>query len=193
MIRLSEGVYTWSAFNLEKKFNFNGFLFCGAGRCLVVDPPPMSSDDRAYWQTLSLKPELVVITNRNHLRARAEWAAPTALHEAEAGEVDFTPDRLLKEGEQVGPGLRVVHLPGKSPGEIGLHWKERGILMLGDALIAPKGALALIPEAKMDDPALLRLSLRKLEPLAFDTLLVGDGDPVLGGAKALVGAFVRGL
>jgi hypothetical protein len=35
----------------------------------------------------------------------------------------------------------------------------------------------------MDDPALLRTSVRALLELDFDTLVVGDGVAILGGAK----------
>jgi glyoxylase-like metal-dependent hydrolase (beta-lactamase superfamily II) len=197
MIRLDEGVHAWGYFNLEKKYNFNGFLFSGEGGRVVVDPPPLSEDDRAYFEALGLWPDLIVLTNRNHARDRQWWLdrnpVPTAMHEAEVGQVDFKVDRALKEGDVVGPGLEVVHLPGKSPGEMGLYWRARKTLVLGDALIAPQGKLRLIPDAKLDDPALLRRSLRKLDGLDFERLLVGDGDPLLASAKAAVSEFVRAL
>lgn len=197
MIKLAEGVHTWGYFNLEKKYNFNGFLLAGEGGIVLVDPPPLSEDDRAYFEALDQWPDLIVITNRNHLRDRQWWIdrdpVPTAMHEAEAGQVDIKVERLLKEGETLAPGLEVVHLPGKSPGEIGLHWRARKLLLLGDALIAPQGRLKLIPDAKLDDPAALRSSVRKLSALDFDTLLLGDGDPILRGAKAAVAEFTKGL
>lgn len=197
MIKLAEGVFTWGYFNLEKKYNFNGFLFAGEGGRVVVDPPPLSEDDRAYFESLDLWPELIVITNRNHLRDRQWWIdrnpVPTAMHEAELGQVEIKVDKPLKDGDAVAPGLEAVHLPGKSPGEIGLYWRARKLLMLGDALIAPRGKLALIPDAKLDDPQALRRSVRRLDALDFDTLLVADGDPILGGAKAAVSSFIKQL
>lgn len=197
MIRLSDGIYSWSCFNTEKKYNFNGFILTAAGRTTVVDPPPLSPDDESYYETLGLSPDLFVITNRNHLRA-LDWfikrkAAPVAMHEAEAGQVDITVDRRLRDGEALGGGIEVVHLPGKSPGEIGLFWKERRTLILGDALIAPFGRLKLIPEAKLDDPKGLKVSLQKLRALDFDALLLADGDPLLHGAKAQVDGFLSTL
>jgi glyoxylase-like metal-dependent hydrolase (beta-lactamase superfamily II) len=41
--------------------------------------------------------------------------------------------RLLEEGDAVGP-FRVLHLPGHSPGSIGLLWEEEKILISGDTL-----------------------------------------------------------
>lgn len=195
MIKLAEGVHTWGYFNLEKKYNFNGFLLTGEGGRVVVDPPPLSEDDRAYFEALDLWPDLIVITNRNHLRDRQWWLdrnpVPTAMHAAEIEQAGVKVERSVKEGDLLGPGLEVVHLPGKSPGEIGLLWRARRLLVLGDAMIAPQGRLKLIPDAKLDDPALLRRSLAKLEALEFDTLLLGDGDPILSGAKAAAMAFLK--
>jgi glyoxylase-like metal-dependent hydrolase (beta-lactamase superfamily II) len=197
VIRLTDGVFSWGYFNSEKKYNFNGFIFTLPGATVVVDPPTLSRDDEAYYDELALTPTLFVLTNRNHVRA-LDWflkrkSAPVAMHEDETGQVDIPVDRKLKDGDVLGGGLEVVHLPGKSPGEIGLHWRERRLLMLGDALIAPYGRLKLIPEAKLDDPARLKRSLQKLRDLDFDALLLADGDPILRDARAQVHGFLSTL
>jgi len=192
MIRLSEGVYTWSRFDRERRCNFNGFLIAD-GEAIVVDPVPMSPDDRAYFEALGVKPELVVVTNRNHLRDSASWPAPLALCEAETGEVDVQPAEILRPGDSVGPGLEVIGLPGKSPGEIGLFWKKRRLLLLGDALVGPGGALKLVPDPKIDDKPRLIRSLKTLPALDFDALLLADGDPIMTGAKKAVETFVGAL
>jgi len=44
-----------------------------------------------------------------------------------------SPDRLLKEGDTIGP-LTVLHLPGHSPGSIALWDEKAGILFSGDTL-----------------------------------------------------------
>ncbi len=92
---------------------------------------------------------------------------------------------LIREhGEAIGP-LVVVLADGKSPGEVALHWPTRQSLFVGDAAIGnPPGRCSLLPEEKMDDPLRLRGSLRELLALDFDCLLVGDGTPILEGAKA---------
>jgi len=64
-------------------------------------------------------------------------------------------------------------------------WPERGILIVGDAIIGnPPGQCGLLPERVMDDPARLRSSVRGFLDLDFDILLVGDGEPILQDAKA---------
>ena len=66
-----------------------------------------------------------------------------------------------------------------------LLWPDRGILIVGDAIIGnPPGQCGLLPERVMDDPARLRSSVRRLLDLDFDILLVGDGESILRDAKA---------
>jgi Metallo-beta-lactamase superfamily len=71
---------------------------------------------------------------------------------------------------------------------------ERRLLIVGDAVVGnPPGRLSLLRERALDDPAKLRVSVRQLLSLDFDTLLVGDGECVLNGAqerlRELVGTF----
>ena len=57
-------------------------------------------------------------------------------------------------------------------------------MIVGDAVIGnPPGQLSLLRERVMDDPARLRRSVAQLLSLDFDTILVGDGVSVIGGAK----------
>jgi glyoxylase-like metal-dependent hydrolase (beta-lactamase superfamily II) len=85
-----------------------------------------------------------------------------------------------------------VGVPGKSPGEVALHWPERRILFVGDAVIGnPPGRCNVLPERVLDDPARLRASLKQLLVLDFDTLLVGDGEPILQDAKARLRELVE--
>lgn len=189
MIKLANGIYTWGRWSVEKKLNFNGFAIHGAEGTIVVDPPPFNDDDKAYWDAAGLKADLIVITNRNHLRGHAGFpGAPICMHEAEVNQVDIPVDRVVKDGQKLLNGVTVIHLPGKSPGEIGLHFGD--IVLLGDALIAPGGALKFVPPEKQDDPALLKKSVRKLLDLDFNILLLADGDPLIGNAKARVAAFL---
>mgnify|MGYP001561550008 FL=1 len=196
MIKLLDGVYCWSAFNPEKKFNFNGHILKTDAGTVIVDPVAFSADDRAYLEAAGLKPDALVITNRNHLRDRDEvlkrWKIPTVLHEAEVSDAGVAADKTVKDGDVI-HGLVCVHLPGKSPGEIALYWPDRRLFLLGDALIAPQGVLKTVPVEKQDDPAELSKSLQRLRTFDFDHVLVGDGDPILHDAKSAVVAFLKPL
>lgn len=194
MIQLADGAYCWSAFNPEKKFNFNGHILKTAEGTVIVDPVAFSADDLAFLEAAGLKPDALVITNRNHVRERESvlkrWSIPTVMHGADVEASGIVPEKTVKDGDVV-HGLVCVHLPGKSPGEIGLYWPERRLFLVGDALIAPGGKLKTVPAEKQDDPAALARSLELLRTFDFDHLLVGDGDPLLGDAKTAVVAFLN--
>lgn len=189
MKKLFDGAWMWSAFNAEKGFDFNGHLLKTGEGVVMVDPVALGPEELSVIEREGLRPDALVITNRNHLREReavlARWKVPVILHEAEVAQAGVPADRTVKNGDKV-LGLVVLHLPGKSPGEIGLYWPAKRALLLGDALIAPQGALKTVPADKQDDPQLLRSSLETLRSYDFDALLVGDGAPVLDDAKTAV-------
>jgi len=86
----------------------------------------------------------------------------------------------------------VVGAPGKSPGEVVLHWPERKILLVGDAVVGdPPGKCKLLPDKVVDDPPRLRESARALLALDFDVLLVGDGVPILHSANARLRELIQ--
>ncbi|HEX4382374.1 MAG TPA: hypothetical protein VH083_05480, partial [Myxococcales bacterium] len=135
--------------------------------------------------------ESIVLTNRNHFRAsmkvKTRTGAKVFIHPADAAfarEKGVAVDGDLTYGQRVGP-FTVVAAPGKSPGEIALHWPARKILVIGDACVGkPPGACALLPPAAIDDLPRLRDSLKNLSTLDFDTLLLGDGACILTSGKA---------
>jgi glyoxylase-like metal-dependent hydrolase (beta-lactamase superfamily II) len=140
----------------------------------------------------------ILITNRNHSRAankiRARTGARTAIHPADAPHARTEGTQLddeLKVGDTVGPFM-VVGAPGKSLGEVVLHWPERKILLVGDAVVGdPPGKCKLLPDKVVDDPARLRATARGLLALDFDILLVGDGEPILSSAKERLGELIQ--
>ena len=104
----------------------------------------------------------ILLTNRNHSRAanvvRKRTGAPIVIHADDAAYArgqGAEIDGELAAGERVGP-LTIVAVPGKSPGEVALHWPERRLLIVGDAVIGnPPGQCGLLREKVMDDPARL--------------------------------------
>ena len=188
MREILKDIFTWPWFSEPHGYNFNGYLVCHPGGNLCIDPVEPTED--VLEEIARYGVSRILLTNRNHSRAanrvRARAGARTALHPADAPHARSQGTELddeLKVGEKVGP-LLVVGVPGKSPGEIALHWPERRILIVGDALVgAPPGRLKLLPEKVVDNPAALRQSVRGLLSLEFDILLPGDGEPILKSAK----------
>lgn len=182
------GIFTWPWFSPPHGYNFNGHFIKHADGNLCVDPVEPSEEDLDEMARLGVA--RILITNRNHSRAanriRARTGARTAIHPADAAHARAEGAQLddeMKVGDKVGPFL-VVGAPGKSLGEVVLHWPERKILLAGDALVGdPPGKCKLLPNKVVDDPARLRETARGLLALDFDILLVGDGEPILQSAK----------
>ena len=195
MREVVSGIYTWPWFSEPHGYNFNGHLILHAGGNLCIDPVEPAEEDLNEIARHGVA--RILLTNRNHSRAankvRARTGARTAIHPADAPHARSQSTELDGEliiGEKVGP-LVVVGVPGKSPGEVALHWPERKILIVGDAVVGyPPGRCKLLPEKVIDDPARLRESVRSLLALDFDILLPGDGAPILQGAKERLGELV---
>ena len=188
MREVVSGIYTWPWFSAPHGYNFNGHLILHPAGNLCIDPVEPTEQD--LEELARYGTARILLTNRNHSRAankiRARTGARTAIHPADAPHARSEGAELddeLRIGEKIGP-LTVVGVPGKSPGEVALHWPERKILIVGDAVVGdPPGRCKLLPEKVVDDPARLRESVRSLLALDFDILLPGDGAPILQGAK----------
>jgi glyoxylase-like metal-dependent hydrolase (beta-lactamase superfamily II) len=196
MREILSGIYTWPWFSEPHGYNFNGHLILNEGGNLCIDPVEPTAAD--LDEIARLGASRILLTNRNHSRAankiRARTGARTAIHPADAPHALKEGAELNDElhiGERIGP-LVVVGAPGKSPGEVVLHWPERKILIVGDAVVGdPPGRCKLLPEKVVDDPSLLRASVRSLLALDFDILLVGDGAPILQNAKERLTELVK--
>ena len=188
MREILKDIFTWPWFSEPHGYNFNGYLVCHAGGNLCIDP--VEPTEETLEEIARQGVARIILTNRNHSRAanrvRARTGARTAIHPADAPHARSQGTELddeLRLGQKLGP-LVVVGVPGKSPGEVALHWPERRILIVGDAVVgAPPGRCKLLPEKVIDDPLRLRASVKGLLALDFDTLLPGDGEPILQGAK----------
>jgi glyoxylase-like metal-dependent hydrolase (beta-lactamase superfamily II) len=193
-------VLTWTWFSEPHGYNFNGYLVRHGEGNLCIDPVPPS--DECLADIARIGSAKILLTNRNHSRAanviRARTAARTLIHPDDAAHARSQGaeiDGQLNVGQKIGP-LTIVAVPGKSPGEVALHWPERKLLIVGDAVIGnPPGRCGLLREKVMDDPARLRQSVRNLLDLDFDALLFGDGASILQHAKTqlkeLVDTFPR--
>jgi glyoxylase-like metal-dependent hydrolase (beta-lactamase superfamily II) len=205
MREILPGIFTWGSTYADRPWDLNGYAIALTGGTVVIDPPAMEDDD---WQKLPKPITTVVLTNRDHVRDallfRTRYGAHIVAGKDEVSQ--FSPlsiDVTVQEGDLIGSALRVIHLPGKSPGEIGLYLEpayhaasreKGGILILGDAVIGnPPGALGLIPEEKLDDAKTLKGSLPKILDYQFEVLLLCDGQPLLRDAKNKVSEFLSRL
>ena len=173
----------------------NGYVL----RCLRTEQQLMvdAADDPLFVAaiTSSRSLETIVTTHAHaaHTRALAELAetthAVTVAHPADAGALPVPPARLVEHGDVVHVGevpLTVVHLPGHSPGSVGLlHAPADGTaphLFSGDALL--RGGQGTTPSP--EDAERLREALRRevFDRLPDDTWVYpGHGPDTTVGAE----------
>jgi len=106
------------------------------------------------------------------------------------------PDRMLEEGDALTLGasaFRVLHLPGHTPGGIGLYWAGTdcvaGMVFCGDTLFA--GGIGRPDLPGGDERTLLRSIREKLLVLPDDTLVLpGHGPATTVGREKTMNPFV---
>lgn len=196
MQEIVNGILTWSWFSEPHGYDFNGHLIRDPGGNICVDPVEPTEDDlEAIVQEGVTR---ILLTNRNHSRAanrvRTRTGAQTLIHVNDADHAraqDTVIDNYLTVGDRIGQ-LEVIGAAGKSPGEVALHWRDRGVLIVGDAIIGnPPSQCGLLSERVIDDPTVLRRNVRNLLNVDFDILLVGDGVSILENAKARLKELVE--
>jgi len=191
------GIYQWSWFSQEKGYDFNGHLVVSGAERAMIDPPPLSEEDRTRLQKLG-PIDCIVLTNRDHVREaeayRTKFKTIVLAPEADAPLMEIKIDRTFKDGDLLPGGIKAIHVPdGKSPGESALFLdRGKGILILGDALIGKSpGKLNQMPPEKYKNPSKAREGIRVLLNYSFDSILVGDGASILTGGRRAIEEFLR--
>lgn len=179
----------------------SAYVLVRGGEAAVVDTGVAGSDDDIAealdrlgldWSAVGH----VVLTHQHADHAGSASAVLTAASSATgyAGAADVPgidaprPLVAVADGDAVF-GLQVVATPGHTAGHIAVLDPIGGVLVAGDALNTSDGNVTgPNPSFSADMPTAMG-SVAKLGALAFETLLVGHGDPILSGASALVAAL----
>ena len=186
-----DDLYSWSAFSEMRQIDFNGHLWVRSEGNVLIDPVPMIESDLEQFEKLG-GASWIVLTNQDHEREaaffRERTRARVVVHEEDARAVSVAVDRKVVDGDEIVPGLQVIHLRyGKSTGEIALYWPDKKALLSGDLVVgAPMGRFTLLMDEKLEDPPRAAVELRKVLKLDFDALLVGDGHSVFQDARRLL-------
>lgn len=195
MREIVHDVQTWSVFSPEKGYAFNGYAITTEGGTVLIDPPEPVEEG---WNAVDLLEPFagVWITNRNHSRAaaafRERYGIEVVAHEADADRLEAGADRTARGGERLPGEIELIHVPGKSPGEIAFHVPRSRALVVGDVVIGvPEGELSTYPDEVIDDREELQRSTVRLLEYDFDALLLCDGEPLTEGGKEKLREFVE--
>ena len=195
--RILDNVWMWSEYQSDRGFCFNGFALVCGDTVLVIDPVGIGPQDMLALQSLGRRFEIVLL-NADHEREADAFADALSAH-IWAPKTDVA---LLKSTKRVqtygnghifGDDWEVKHLLGmKTPGESALYNERRGILLVGDAILAdPAVGLRLVPKQKLKDTQRALKALEGLTSLRIRTLLCGDGFQLLHGGKEALRLFTE--
>jgi hypothetical protein len=197
---IAPGLWHWTARHPHIGSTVSSYYL--KDECVLLDPmfPPDGPD---WFSARESIPQHIVLSNRHH--DRDAWRLRDAfgcevhcvangLHELEGR----GPVTAFHFGDEL-PGGIVVHEVGAiCPDETALHIPGHQALACADGVVRWPGVdgLTFVPAWLMDDPEPTKERLRAaylgLLELDFDRLLLAHGDPVVGGAKAALRAFVDG-
>ena len=139
----------------------------------------------------------IVVTNSNHRRAAPQFAQrfPVPIFAHRETFPDDKPSRLttIADGEQISEGLCVIAIEGAAPGEIVLHYADKGgTLLVGDAMInfEPPG-FSFLPAKYCSNQKQMRRSLQKLLDYKAERILFAHGTPILSSATERLRALLE--
>jgi hydroxyacylglutathione hydrolase len=101
----------------------------------------------------------------------------------------FLVDEIIGDDDTIA-GLRVLHLPGHTPGSIALYDPKRKVLFIGDTLGCKEGIVQGPPTSVTWDMRQVYISIEKLRPLDFSVMLSGHGEPVISDASTKIKQFM---
>ena len=192
-----EGV-TWERVDLGF---VSAYVLARGGEAAIVDTGTAGSEDdiAAALERIGLGWDAVAHVIATHLHSDHVGSLPAVLEAAPdatgyAGPEDLPsisaprPLVAVADGDDVF-GLKVIATPGHTPGSISVLDEAGGIVVVGDAMGTSGGAVqGSNPQFTADMDAAVA-SVARLGTFEFETLLVGHGDPIVGGASDLVAAY----
>ncbi|HEY1595947.1 MAG TPA: hypothetical protein VGF74_11170 [Thermoleophilaceae bacterium] len=200
MKEIAPGIFHWTSFH--KGISQDVHSYYVPASAVVIDP--MEPAEGLDWFAEHASPDRVLLTNRHHFRHSARFidrfgtevlCHKSGLHEFEGG-----PDvQGFEFGDQVAPGITAYEVDSLCPEESALHIEAGGgALSVADGVVEWPGeaGLAFVPDFLIgDDPEAvkngLRAAYRRLaDELEFDSLLMAHGNPVTGGGREALRAFV---
>jgi glyoxylase-like metal-dependent hydrolase (beta-lactamase superfamily II) len=181
----------------------SAYILVRAGEAALVDTGVANSADAIETALKGVGLEfddvahLILSHNhRDHVGSAAEVLrrSPNAAGYAGAEDIGSItvprPLRAVADGERVFD-LQIVTTPGHTAGSISVMDPATRTLVVGDAMGTSGGRPTLPGAQNTANMDRAKQSIAKLGGLAFDTLLVGHGDPIASGASALVAELGR--
>ena len=182
------GIFLWRVYDPAVKADLFSTAIETDNGTFLVDPVSLAGDALA-WLRAQGGVAGIIVTNENHIRAAASFAAqcdvPIFVHPSLVDVMTLARIQPIRDREAFAPGLTAVEIDGGPMGEITIHCDaDNGTLVIGDALInfEPYG-FALLPSKYCSNARVMRRSLPKLLNFNFQRMLFAHGTPILTAAR----------
>jgi hypothetical protein len=201
MREIVPGIHNWTTFRDTIGMDVSSYWVQPAG--LLVDPMVPGEGLEAF-EAAAVRPQQVVLTTGLHTRHAERFADAFSIPiRAPREAADRLGDRLTFEPygdhEELAPTVHAAHIGVLCPDEYALHITvAEGAIAFADGLIRYAGDLAFVDDYLLgDDPEAVKRGLldqfHALLERDFDHLLFAHGDPIVGGGKRALRAFVDGF
>lgn len=198
MNEIVPGLWHWQAYNPSIRTEVGCHYFETART--LIDPlwPPAGRDALDARE----RPERIVLTSGLHTRDSGEIAAaygcPVLVSRPGAERIGARLDVQTYEwGEEVAAGVTTIEVGVLCPDEGALHLDAGdGVLAIADGLVRYRGEIGFVPDHLLgDDAEAIKRGLKAryaeiAGEHAFDALVFAHGEPLVGGARAALEAFV---
>lgn len=124
-------------------FQHFSYILAHPDGAILFDAPPLVTDEAIAFIRSIGRPRLLVVSHQDFVGFAGDWAEALAIP-AWMGEGDkplagnrFSPDEHVSEPRKIANGLKVVPVPGHSPGSLAVYWEDAPagpVLCSGDAL-----------------------------------------------------------
>jgi glyoxylase-like metal-dependent hydrolase (beta-lactamase superfamily II) len=197
MREIAPGVWHWTARHEHIGVDVSSYLL--EPERVLLDP--MIPAEGVDWLAEHGPPEHIVLSNRHHDRHSWELRERfgCTVHCVRSGmhELDGRgPAEAFDFGDELPGGIVAYEVGAICPDETALHIPAHRALACADGVIHYGSELGFVPEQYMDEPEQTKADLRdayaRLLDLDFDILLLGHGDPWVGGAKDALRRFAAG-
>ncbi len=193
---------TWERVNLGF---VSAYILARRGEAAIVDTgvPGSEEDIEAGLSRLDLGWGDVGHVIVTHLHNDHQGSLPAVLGLATdatgyAGAADIPEISSPRELVAVGDvdkvfDLEIIATPGHTPGHVSVLDSAGGLLVAGDALNGVDGGVTGANPDFTADMVEAEASVSKLAGFAYDTVVFGHGEPVIGGAAAQVAALAEDI
>ncbi|HUB03670.1 MAG TPA: hypothetical protein VMA76_01315 [Solirubrobacteraceae bacterium] len=198
MDEIAPGLWHWTA-RRESIGSEVSSYYLESERVLI---DPMTPSEGLEWLERHGPPQHAILTNRHHDRDawRLGDAFGCTVHCIRNGLFELEgrgPVEAFDFGDELPGEISVHEVDAICPDETALYIPRHRALACADGVVrGHRGELEFVPDFLMDEPEQTKRGLREayrgLLELRFDLLLLAHGEPVVGGARDALRAFVDG-